>query len=665
MGDLGDIGFLMEGAVSNLEWLDVNEAEYRAQDRLPEQNLAIAPDLQALWDHKDKPASFYLEPNKDRPQTMTEVARGDKFASVEDITKVARLALMQSNDLDQFRGVMTTRFDSRSLTAAREQLKQVFAERGLLGRVYVDANDFSNCAQSPKRVTAFVQRYASTAPFVVGKQACGGCIHRSAGDACAVFHKQIVMDGVPYSDELASRFEQSQMSRGKLIQASSLLPKERIRAAMLAPDVAISSGHQSAKPIVNPVQFMRQAKEPGKVYLPVIASQKQQNETASLAYGNDATSLKKLAADKKAFEVVALLRREMLRGRGEGELIQSLKLSFTMDDIKATRPAWEPLFKQAGFYGTIFSTQESFDDCHVGADFLAKHNPTVKGIVAGGKCGGCVHNKLARCGMYGKPLVASADELMTTDTVQQVIREHRVAGRLDTQTEMSKWGSTPQGALKAIYRTASKANAHIATPMREQVTRAHNAMSREYISSGLTKREVLKSASMYLNEGLYGTQLAQALKRRFDPRDLVASKEELKVLFAEQGLQGIYYVDPTIYDDYGNGCAKAASLHRSRLVPYVKVGSKCETCIHQTKVGYCSKLNKNLVVEPPYIDKSAQQREMLATGEATENRIETLMIDKSNVVQAFQMHHELDVEINEPVKTDKLAIELGGAEIEV
>ena len=46
MADLGDIsGFLQDGNVSNLDWLDVSEEEYRKSETLPKQNLDIAPDL--------------------------------------------------------------------------------------------------------------------------------------------------------------------------------------------------------------------------------------------------------------------------------------------------------------------------------------------------------------------------------------------------------------------------------------------------------------------------------------------------------------------------------------------------------------------------------------------------------------------------------------------
>lgn len=49
MADLGDISsFIKEGSVANLDWLDVDEKQYRELDTLPKQNLDISPDMQAL-----------------------------------------------------------------------------------------------------------------------------------------------------------------------------------------------------------------------------------------------------------------------------------------------------------------------------------------------------------------------------------------------------------------------------------------------------------------------------------------------------------------------------------------------------------------------------------------------------------------------------------------
>jgi len=671
MADLGDLtGFLKGGSLVDIDWLDVNEEDYRALDRLPKQNLDIAPDLQAVWSHEDKPAEAYLVGNTgDTPRTLADLkGETSKVASdlIERISNVARFALMESTDLGHFRDALMRRFDKQTLRLAKDALKAVYEERGLIGKLYVNASDFPE-ATNPKSAQAhFLRKYASNARFVVVKPGAKNvrAFKSPTGvDVCSVFHKEIVLQ-VPYTEELARSVEKSQMSRGKVIQASTASPRERIRAALAAPDFQ-STPLEAPKPVVDPLRFMQATVAPKKVHLKVVASTTADayEEAAAGVFSGELTpdqadqKFAKASFDKKATEVTSFLRREMLRGRGEKELIRSLKVAFSTEDLKSTRLAWEPLFREAGLFGTVYSTQDSFSECRDGADFLAKHNPSVRGIVAGNKCDGCIYNKMARCLIYGKPLAKEASDLMTEETVSSVIREHRQAGRLETGADKVTWGTTPVESLKTIYRVASTTNAQ--TQTRIDVYKVFTGAGSSHIAAGLTRREIVKTASRYLNEGLYGVDLLSALKRRFDPRDIVAAKADLRPVLAEQGLQGIYYVDPAIYSDYGKGCDEAERLHRSRGVPYVKAASKCGSCIHQRKAGFCSKLNKELVSEVPYADKAAQQREILASGASTEVTYASLINNGASMIDEFQLQGGgMSFDLNAETSIPELSVEV-------
>lgn len=663
MADLGDIsGFLREAVVSDLEWLDVNEKDYRELERLPKQNLDIAPDLQAVWSHEDKPVERFV-PNKSAPKTMLDVAQL-KAASdtIDAIAKVARFALMKSDDLRDFQHSLTSRFDKTALREARGVLASVLAERGLLGKWYIEARDFHVCARYSKQAVNFVRRFASEARYVVAAEGCPSCLEK-VGTTCAVFQKEIVLD-VPYSDALADAIEAKKALQGRVVEASGGLPaRERIRRALLASEARLVTV-TAPKPIENTVRNLRTVEAQKKIHLNVLSTQQARLIEAAQAWQpftpEGKTASEKTAVDKKAFDAVAILRREMLKGRSERELIQALRLSFSSEELQATRSRWEPLFKEAGYYGTVYASQDSFDDCHTGADFLAKHASSVKGVVAGSKCGGCIYNKLARCMLYGRPLVAAKEDLYTPETVQQVVREQRLAGKLDTGAEKVVWGSTPADALKNIYRVASANSERTIAPLRSAIETVFTGNSSRHVTSGLTKRDIIRTAQRFLNEGLYGSQLAEALKRRYDPRDLLAAKSDLRPILTEQGLQGIYYVDPTIYSDYGRGCHEAERLHRARLIEYVKIGSACGSCVHHNGGG-CSKLGgKRLVEEPPYVDKKAQQREILASGRATHVRYDQLVNNGRSMLAEFQMQAEMSVDLD-PVRASgpSIDVELG------
>lgn len=746
MGDLGDLSsFLKDGSgVVNLDWLDVNESEYREQDRLPQQNLQIAPDLAALWAHEDKPSTAYLEPNQAAaPRTMGDLSQvhGPLRAAPEEIVRALRLAMMQTTDAGRIADALRKRFDADSLKAASRVMAEHLGERGLLGRLYIDAEDFPSC-QSGKGLTV-AQKFAAEAAFVRSKVACADCVHAKTGPLggtnCAQFHKQIVLE-VPYTDALADKIEGLQRAKGRAVQASADNPRERIRLALLAPPLAPVVPVGQPKPVEDTTRLLASTAPVAPVVLPpdltrsreaarhaveaAFQSQRISVQEAQKAYraiaaatseieldrvrlaasevqadakpvyrgaGEQALPAKatpeqadaglakaaedaeaanaaasKLALERRAAPVVALLRREMLKGRGPKEMVTALRLSFDVRDLATTKALWEPVFREAGLFGVVYASQDSFADCREGADFLARHNPGVRVMVAGAKCTGCIHNKIGRCLLYGKPLVKSASDVVTNEMVDAVIMEHRYAGRL-APTYSLPTQAKPADALRTVhaaveyYRTAA-----VQTSGRSNVEKAFRGSSVQQVTSGLTKRAVVEAARRYLNEGLYGAQLLESMKARFDPRDLVAAKEDLKPVLAEQGLQGIFYIDPTVYADYGHGCDEAMRLHRSRLVPAVKIGSKCASCTLQSKPGFCSKLNKPLVVEPVYMDKAAQQREILTSGPSTEMCYENLINNGHDMVREFEMGtREATVEIDAPVQALDVTVEFGNQGIKL
>jgi len=655
MADLGDLtNFMKEGSsgVSDLDWLDVDEAEYRAQDRLPKQNLDIAPDLIALWNHQDESPSR-LVPNKGEPKTMGDLSSiHGKLRSVpEDLIRTARLAIMQSTDPQKISHALSSRYDSTVLGLAKTALATVMAERGLLGKLYISAADFPDCAKGGKTASEFVRRFALDAPFVLAKQACGDCVHRSVqadgSSVCGVFHKDLQIE-VPYTEALASTIEKQQAARGRSVQASTgSTPKERIRQAFLGEMSTI------------PVAFTGRPQAP-QAPIPQGNTSEQLIAVASLTKKRDVEAQQKIAASK-ARPIIALLSREMLKGHSEPELVHALRLAFDLTLLEETKSEWVPLFKQAGLYGAVYSNQTSFDDCREGADFINKHGSKVRAIVAGDKCQTCIFNKVGRCMMYGRALVASAEAVLTPTTVAAVLDEHRIAGKLPHDAAKCSWGPTPVEALKAIHKAASAPLASSGSAVRSSIEKAFYGQSRAASTNELTKREILKSASKYMNEGLYGQDLLNLLKSRFDVRDLQATAGELKVVLAEQGLQGIKYIDPTVYDDYGKGCATASTAHRSRAaVQYLKVGDKCASCVHQTRPGFCSVINKQLVVEPPYIDKMAEQRAILASGASTVVSYESLMNNGLSVMQEYQLQHDDgSFDLQPELKTASQNIEFG------
>lgn len=657
MTDLGDLSnFMKEGSLANLDWLNVNEKEYQENDTLPKQNQDIVPDLMALWRHEDEPASKFV-PNTGEARTMGDLSEvhGHLRTAPEDLIKTARLAIMQTTDPQKIRSILASRYDTNTLESAKADLARVFSERGLLGRLYIEASDFTNCNTGSKSDSEFVRRFANNAPYLLMKEACGDCRHKhvdtTGSQHCGVFHKKLELE-VPYSNALANRIEQQQAALGKTVQASAADPRERIQKAYLAKEASATQGFTGVPQAVQaPVQ--------GDAAQGLIS-------IANLTKKRDLEVQNQVRA-AKARPVIALLRREMLKGRSEAELIHALKLSFNVTDLKETQSEWSPLFHQAGLYGAVYMTQDSFEDCREGADFVNRHASKVRAVIAGAKCGSCIFNQASRCMMYGRKLVATADEVLTPATVAAVIDENKIAGNLPYDAANRDWGQTPVEALKAIHKAASAPLAGPTANVRSAIETAFYGQVQSNPTSESAKRQIVRTASMYMNEGLYGEDLFEALKSRFSARDLVATRQELRPVLAEQGLQGIKYIDPTVYDDYGKGCKEASRMHRSRsAVQYLKVGDKCSSCVHQTRVGHCSVINKQLVVEPPYIDKLAEQRAIMASGKSTEVSYESLMNNGLSMMAEYQLQHrEASVEVDPKLAFIDLPIEFGNQKVKL
>ncbi len=657
MGDLGDLtNFLKDGAVADLSWLDVDAKKYREQAVVPKENFETRPDLEALWAHKDEPSAAYFVPNVvpvppfkggDDIRTMGDMSQAHGPLSgtdllEEDVRKLARVAMMQSPDMNRLRGVLLARFDLQAIQACRRVLAEVIKERGLLGKLYITASDFPDCQTGRKLPSQFVRRYANEAPYVLAKENCAGCSFAKAnpmgGQNCAVFHKEIVME-VPYSDALAQAVEESQQAKGKDVQATNAPPRERIRLAMLSPD-------KFGRPAAN---GSYQGEGTAYVRAPVTVAPAVAHQ--QLIQAGDLLKKKHagLIQDRKADAVIDFLKREMLKGLDVTDVLKGLKYSFPLADLQATRSQWEPLFKEAGLYGHVYSTQDSFDDCHTGADFLAKHSSPVRAIVEGPKCGSCIYHKVSRCMLYGRPVVSSPEAIYTPETVAAVILENTTADRLSPlDGKVASSTGTPRDQLKAIHRYIRRDGLPIAAAAgRMDILRGFYGNRPQTPTDPLMKPEIV-AARRFLNEGLYGEKLRLALRLKFEPSALVAVQQELRPFLAEQGLQGIYYVDPSVYNDYGSGCEEAMRLHRARGIRYAKFGPKCAGCVLQTQPGFCSKLNKELVVEPPYVDKIAQQRAILASGSATETEPAELMM-RSNIMAEYEMQNGgMNIEVEQP-----------------
>jgi hypothetical protein len=255
MADLGDIGgILNETHVSDLDWLDVDEEEYRASEKLPKQNLDAVPELVEQWGRLSEEDQYRLHPENRTPEnpntsfwsersTPGELSSEDAAAIVEKFAKRHVQAGVAGKDLIS---ILKRNFDSRVLKASKEAVRGVLEERGLLGSVYIDSELFEDCYKGGPQEGLTANN--KSAKFVLAKSDCSDCIHNREG-RCSVFQKELVFD-VEYTQNLWEEYEGHLEAQGKDLSGVQGLPvKARLQKALLA-SPAPTAQALDGKPIV-------------------------------------------------------------------------------------------------------------------------------------------------------------------------------------------------------------------------------------------------------------------------------------------------------------------------------------------------------------------------------------------------------------------------------
>jgi hypothetical protein len=260
-----------------------------------------------------------------------------------------------------------------------------------------------------------------------------------------------------------------------------------------------------------------------------------------------------------------------------------------------------------------------------------------------------------------KPIDLTSLKLSARKQIDETLR----SGKTNVETARRAYQKVAQAINPEEIAQAVESFEAPATYVRSSAFQAFRGAPVEHVTRTDAVRSIVKMAAQYMNEGLYGQDLLRVLRTRYEVRDLTAAAKELRTVLGEQGLQGIYFIDPTVYDDYGRGCKEAGRLHRTRQVPCIKLGPKCASCVHQAQPGFCSVIHKQLVVEPVYPQgKEALQREILASGSSTDNNPAQLMNNGVTIMAEFELQKRaMEVELNPiPVQLPDpvLEVEFGG-----
>lgn len=623
---LGEIDDLLHNqSVSDLSWLDVDTDDYRAHEALPKQNLDWIPEVtKALMeDERDPrvPMRIPLRRNTIVNSNPLERPRPPVRSSRASITNRTAAYAMVGLKPDQIRARLASEFGPEDLQAAQDDINGVLSESGVLGNVYVNASHFPRCAQIGAH-REFVAKHGKRALFVLSKPGCAGCVH-NAGGRCASFKKRIV-DQVPYDEATYAHYLPQLVSERRAsaadappgpgsLEMSDRERKERLRAAF-------TRSPAPSRP--DPVQTIQHRARPSK---PSITEQDVQDFWKRRSSAG--------ASEPMPSPIYLMAAKRIMLGTADARPL-----------VASSDPEVRKLAFEHGLLGHTYLDGDALGGPRAALDLISSRDL-------------CPDFVLLRKA-YSDPTSADAlpklSQLTKVTSVRPPIgreafvracsRAH-AAGRMSSEQMESAVKNAKDGSPWA--RLTSQANLYV-PPAVSPATAASSAPRGSFYhgdtsgfrDSPMDSDEVRRTIAHMMNTGLYGKALRSAILARYTRSDLAKVPEVGRALAADDGVQGFYFVDPTVYRDYGKGCSDGSKLFRKQGADRVLAGSSCTGCMHQTAPSWCNKYAKQIIRQVPEAERrQAAERRNLPLAPSSQAPI-------TNPVEEYGLAADLPVDLS-------------------
>lgn len=616
LGDITDI-LHNQGPISDYSWLAVDVDEYRKAEALPQQNLDTIPELTAALSQEGDervPSLIPLKPyeivNSNPLERNAPNLRPTALTAVQDRVAAYVMSGMGPN---QIQSRLQSEFDHKTLAAAKPLTDEIIEERGLLGNVYIDSKRFVKCAQGGK-IQQFVNKTAKNAAFVVAKDECSGCVHNKQ-NRCGVFKKYLV-SSVPYNKKVFSHYA------SRLASENRIDPRDLVDTDQSPADVRrVLQASFLRKPVARETtpNTIQHHPTPAK---PVIGEEEYLSYWTRNAIAN--------SAEKMPSSMYLLIAKKMMTG-----YVDAHRLAASAD------AEIQKLSKEYGIIGHTYIDVDAMGGSKATIDFISQTKKCPDYFLARAAVSNAPAytelSKFAPVINHHIPIEKEAfitackralyEKRLSSSQLESIISKSPITAdwkKLTSQVNLFRPVTEP----KPIYATpAPKASMHYGDP------------GRETTASLINSEEIRTSIAKLMNTGLYGKALQMAILQRYSRDDLKKVPEIGRQLSASDGVQGIFFIDPAVYSDYGKGCLVGSKQFRKKGAPYLLVASSCTGCLHQTAPSWCNRYSKRMIRQIP--DSVRDQ--------AVELRKASVNLPQApieNPVDKFELSSELPVDLN-------------------
>ncbi len=565
-GGIGDISDIVKSqGVSDLSWLVVDENEYRRLETLPKQNIDIIPDLQKrlIEDDGIQKAVVY--------EPVTFVNRNPMDSGKDTVTnpKIIKNRLssyiisgMKDEDIKHR---LSSEFTENDIISASPELDGILSERGLLGSVYVDSNNF-NCKDQKEE--KFIKKHASGSLFIIANSKCSGCIKNSCG-SCTLYDKQIV-NSVPYTKKTLAHYLPMLKSENRLAGDINMPVKDILQKSFL-------SEPKKSKFINNNHSFQ-------------IA--KEVTVTKS-----DATKFLSRVADNKA--------RRVTLSTNFVKLSNIMMNNGVVNDADFRMSDTSCLSDEVGLLGHTYFDIDSYGDCNDLSNKVTSGAISPVFFILRGTCKCCCGEPGGGCDKLRSvaPFLSDKSEYVYgPDSFRNAAERAVKSGRIKFAT-MKKASdvilSKTSRNWKSITAQLNVLSINDAQQVNDYTGLLNSAKSTDTVVVKMIDREDFKKfAYQQMNLGKSDEALSAAICSRYDKSELYTVSDLYGDIEKRNGVQGYEFIDPSAYDDFGFGCQDGSRIFRNRKPNNVLLCEKCKGCVLNSN-GWCSKYSKTLIPSIP------------------------------------------------------------------
>ena len=650
-GGLGTIDIILHNqGVSDLSWLNVDEADYRAAEALPKQNLDIIPEFQKalISDTKDGVLNVpQLIPMK--PHTIVnrnplsndyrQTAPTDQTDPIRN--RVAKMVMM-GMDNNTIASRLQSEYGLGDIRRASQAIKEVIDERGLLGNVYIDASHFPRICHDPKE-RKFARTISKNAMFVLGGcDNSNGCNCQKSG-ICQTFGGKRVVSEVPYTQKVLGHYAAKLAAEKRLepitvsyevLKRNTGDYKEIIRSAFLKSPISlrpegvktIQTLKQAAKPVITQQQYDEFWHRRFSAPTVEIPSSGYMKYARRMMMGHNDVDAIAAAADKSISSLVSEY----------GVLGKSYLDMDAMGGCKNTLALMQKLSNS----GEMNAAGLGVDPRDLHLDYVLRRSASCthcKGAPDGACAQICGYTRI----VHSKPPIDKQTFLLA---LQRAVLQKRLSSE-DLQNANSRSASIKNWSTATAFVNLRNPPVPADEQAREYsgihaTVRPLEPSRQETLVAQMDPEEVRRTISHMMNSGLSGRPLQAALLKRYTRDDLVQVPEVGRKAAQDDGVQGVFFIDPTAYKDYGKGCNIGSQTFRKRGAPHILASNSCTGCMLQTAPGWCSKYAKSMIRQVP-----TQVRQAAVAARRQLPVIQHTPVE--NPVERYELSSQLDIE---PVK---------------